>query len=169
MGSLYRCAFTPRKTPRRKSFAAPFFLKDKSRGPVWNHEELCAGPDGRVDLPLFRSNSCSSAGPNGQPSAAVVAEDKPQGSILWVNDRPAIWRHARDAYAAGFSLAAGLRAGEVAPDEIAKRRRTHPTTDATDAGVEPSKPEPGFSGSMARDSNVSCLANQWAGRSCRRP
>ncbi len=50
---------------------------------------------------------------------AVVAEDKPQGLILWVNDK------ARQAgvlpglrYAAAFSLASGLRAGEVSPAEI---------------------------------------------------
>jgi len=53
--------------------------------------------------------------------AAVVAEDKPQGLILWVNNK------ARRAgvlpglrYAAAFSLASGLRAGEVSPAEIDK-------------------------------------------------
>jgi protein ImuB len=52
---------------------------------------------------------------------AVVAEDKPQGLILWVNER------ARQSgvlpglrYAAALSLAAGLRAGEVAEKEIAQ-------------------------------------------------
>ena len=51
--------------------------------------------------------------------AAVVAEDKPQGLILQVNE------NARNygvlpglRYAAGFSLARGLRAGEVPPAEI---------------------------------------------------
>ena len=51
--------------------------------------------------------------------AAVVAEDKPQGLILWVNDK------ARGAgvlpglrYAAAFSLASSLRAAEVSPAEI---------------------------------------------------
>src|SRR4029077_16810920 len=53
--------------------------------------------------------------------AAVVAEDKPQGLILWVNER------ARQhgvlpglRYAAALSLAAELRASEVAPNEIRK-------------------------------------------------
>ncbi len=53
--------------------------------------------------------------------AAVVAEDKPQGKILWVNEK------ARQAgvlpglrYAAASSLASGLRAGVVAPAEIEK-------------------------------------------------
>ena len=48
---------------------------------------------------------------------AVVAEDKPQASILWVNEK------ARRAgvlsgfrYAAGSSLAPDLRAGMVPPD-----------------------------------------------------
>src|SRR5919106_1684650 len=51
----------------------------------------------------------------------VVAEDKPQGSILWVNHK------ARQLgvlpglrYAAALSLAVGLRAAEVAPSEIAQ-------------------------------------------------
>ena len=52
---------------------------------------------------------------------AVVAEDKPQGLILWVNER------ARQhgvlpglRYAAALSLAAELRASEVSPNEIRK-------------------------------------------------
>src|SRR5688572_6554628 len=53
--------------------------------------------------------------------AAVVAEDKPQGLILWVNEKA---RHFGVLpglrYAAAFSLAKGLRAGEVAPAEIKK-------------------------------------------------
>jgi protein ImuB len=51
--------------------------------------------------------------------AAVVAEDRPQGVVLWVNER------ARQSgvlpgqrYAAALSLAAGLRAGEVESKEI---------------------------------------------------
>src|SRR5262245_14557948 len=50
---------------------------------------------------------------------AVVAEDKPQGLILWVNEKgrqlgvlPGL------RYAAALSLAADLHAGEVAPTEI---------------------------------------------------
>src|ERR1044071_3336072 len=53
--------------------------------------------------------------------AAVVAEDKPQGLILWVNEK------ARQSgvlpgfrYAAAFSLTPSLRAGEVPPIEIEK-------------------------------------------------
>lgn len=51
--------------------------------------------------------------------AAVVAEDKPQGLILWVNEKARQsgvlpgWR-----YAAAFALASELRAGEVSPAEI---------------------------------------------------
>jgi protein ImuB len=75
-----------------------------------------------VDLPafplqlLFKRHPDWAAGP-----AAVVAQDKPQGVVLWVNER------ARQAgvlpglrYAAALSLAAGLRAGEVAPREISQ-------------------------------------------------
>lgn len=53
--------------------------------------------------------------------AAVVAEDKPQGLILWVNEK------ARQhgvlpglRYAAALSLATHLRAGDVTPTEIQK-------------------------------------------------
>ena len=51
----------------------------------------------------------------------MVAEDKPQGLILWVNER------ARELgvlpgfrYAAAFSLTPALRAAEVSPTEIEK-------------------------------------------------
>lgn len=51
----------------------------------------------------------------------VVAEDKPQGMILWVNEKA---RHAGVIpglrYAAGCSLAANLRAGVVSSAEIEK-------------------------------------------------
>ena len=52
---------------------------------------------------------------------AVVAEDKPQGLVLWVNEkarRQGVLPGLR--YAAAFSLASALRAGEVAPAEIKK-------------------------------------------------
>jgi protein ImuB len=73
-----------------------------------------------VDLPAFPLQLLLKLHPDWvvQP-AAVVAEDKPQGIVLWVNER------ARQAgvlpgmrYAAALSLAAGLRAGEIAPGEI---------------------------------------------------
>lgn len=75
-----------------------------------------------VDLPDFPLQLLLRRHPDwaGQP-AAVVAEDKPQGLVLWVNDR------ARQQgvlpglrYAAAFSLASSLRAGEVSPDESEK-------------------------------------------------
>ncbi|HEX2228473.1 MAG TPA: DNA polymerase Y family protein, partial [Candidatus Binatia bacterium] len=75
-----------------------------------------------VDLPAFPLQLLLKRHPDwvDQP-AAVVAEDKPQGLILWVNER------ARQSgvlpglrYAAALSLAAGLRAGEVAAKEIAE-------------------------------------------------
>lgn len=78
--------------------------------------------------------------------AAVVAEDKPQGLILWVNEK------ARRAgvlpgfrYAAGFSLAPGLRAGEVPSDEIRKEitALTNRLLRLTPE-VEPSSEEPGI-------------------------
>src|SRR5436189_6126027 len=51
--------------------------------------------------------------------AAVVAEDKPQGLILWVNEiarKSGMLPGFR--YAAGFSLNSALRAGEVPVADI---------------------------------------------------
>ena len=73
-----------------------------------------------VDLPAFPLQLLLRRHPEwiSYPTA-VVAEDKPQGLILWVNEK------ARSQgvlpglrYAAGFSLATELRAGEVSPAEI---------------------------------------------------
>ena len=76
---------------------------------------------------------------------AVVAEDKPQAPILWVNERARqAGVRAGQRYAAGLSLAAHLRAGVVPSTEIAegvsalvgRLRRFTPE-------VEPSAEEPG--------------------------
>lgn len=99
-----------------------------------------------VDLPAFPLQLLLRRHPEwaGYP-AAVVAEDKPQGVLLWVNEK------ARQQgvlpglrYAAAFSLATGLRAGAVAPAESKKA-----VSDLTDSlrrftpEVEPSAEEPG--------------------------
>jgi protein ImuB len=99
-----------------------------------------------VDLPAFPLQLLLKRHPewNAYP-AAVVAEDKPQGLILQVNEK------ARQCgvlpglrYAAAFSLARGLRAGEVPPAEIRKtimaltQRLMRFTPE-----VEPSAAEPG--------------------------
>ena len=77
--------------------------------------------------------------------AAVVAEDKPQGLILWVNER------ARQhgvlpglRYAAALSLAAELRASEVSPNEICRavKELTERLMRYTPE-VEPAAEEPG--------------------------
>src|SRR5918996_3755880 len=75
-----------------------------------------------VDLPAFPLQLLLRRHPEWRAyPAAVVAEDKPQGLVLWVNEK------ARQQgvlpglrYAAAFSLAAGLRAGEVSPAESKK-------------------------------------------------
>lgn len=77
--------------------------------------------------------------------AVVVAEDKPQAPILWVNEK------ARRAgvlcglrYAAGFSLAPDLRAGAVSPDEIEKEVAALTSCFLRfTPEIEPSKEEPG--------------------------
>ena len=99
-----------------------------------------------VDLPAFPLQLLLRRHPDwaGYP-AAVVAEDKPQGLILWVNEkarRLGVLPGLR--YAAAFSLASTLRAGEIAPAEGKKavddlvRRLMRFTPE-----VEPSAQEPG--------------------------
>ena len=75
-----------------------------------------------VDLPAFPLQLLLRRHPDwaGYP-AAVVAEDKPQGLVLWVNEAAhelGVLPGLR--YAAAFSLASTLRAGEVSPDESKK-------------------------------------------------
>ena len=78
--------------------------------------------------------------------AAVVAEDRPQGWVLWVNEKArqqGILPGLR--YAAAFSLAPALRAAEVPPVEIKKaiNELTHRLMRFTPE-VEPSADEPGI-------------------------
>ena len=99
-----------------------------------------------VDLPAFplqllmRRHSDWAGHP-----AAVVAEDKPQGLVLWVNEKARQFGVLPGLrYAAAFSLASGLRAGEVSPAESKKA-----VTDLSHGlmrftpEVEPSAQEPG--------------------------
>lgn len=105
------------------------------------------GPLACVDLPalplqlLLRRHPDWAAHP-----AAVVSEDKPQGSILWVNERARQLRVLPGLrYAAAFSLTSKLRAGEVSPLEIEKA-----VAELTDRllrftpEVEPAAEEPGI-------------------------
>lgn len=97
--------------------------------------------------------------------AAVVAEDKPQGWVLWVNEK------ARQLgvlpglrYAAALSLATGLHAGEVKPAEIQKavRELTYRLMRFTPE-VEPAAAEPGvfwLNGMGLKRLYPSC--SQWA-------
>jgi protein ImuB len=100
-----------------------------------------------VDLPAFPLQLLLRRHPDwaGYP-AAVVAEDKPQGLVLWVNEA------AREfgvlpglRYAAAFSLASTLRAGEVslAESEKAIADLTQRLLRFTPE-VEPSAQEPGI-------------------------
>ena len=76
---------------------------------------------------------------------AVVAEDKPQGLILWVNDKARQFRVLPGLrYAAAFSLASSLHAGEIAVDEVtaAVKAQTHRLMRFTPE-VEASAQEPG--------------------------
>ena len=77
---------------------------------------------GCVDLPAFPLQLLLRRHPEWRAyPAAVVDHDKPQGSLLWVNEkarRQGVLPGLR--YAAAFSLASTLRAGEVLPTEIDK-------------------------------------------------
>jgi protein ImuB len=77
--------------------------------------------------------------------AAVVAEDKPQGVVLWVNERARqLGVLPGQRYAAALSLATGLHAGEVKSTEIQKaiRELMHRLIRFTPE-VEPAAEEPG--------------------------
>ena len=99
-----------------------------------------------VDLPAFPLQLLLRRHPDwaGHP-AVVVAEVKPQGLVLWVNEnarRQGVLPGLR--YAAAFSLATTLRAGEIPPAESKKA-----VADLTSRlmrftpEVEPSEQEPG--------------------------
>jgi protein ImuB len=99
-----------------------------------------------VDLPAFPLQLLLRRHPEWRAyPAAVVAEDKPQGVVLWVNEkarRQGVLPGFR--YAAAFSLANGLRAGEVSPTESknAVADLAHRLMRFTPE-VEPSSEEPG--------------------------
>ena len=99
-----------------------------------------------VDLPAFPLQLLLRRHPEWSVyPAAVVAEDKPQGLILWVNEkarRQGVLPGLR--YAAAFSLASALRAGVVVPAETKKAvsELAHRLMRFTPE-VEPSADEPG--------------------------
>jgi len=121
---------------------------------------------GCVDLPAFPLQLLLRRHPEWRAyPAAVVDHDKPQGLLLWVNEK------ARQQgvlpglrYAAAFSLASTLRAGEVLPAEIDKAgselvktlRRFTPE-------VEAAREEPGvFWLNGAGLQRLYCSPQQWA-------
>jgi protein ImuB len=100
-----------------------------------------------VDLPalplqiLFRSHP----GWQNQP-AVVVDRDKPQGVILWSNERARKFRILPGMrYAAGLALERELRAGVVPENQITREvdRLTRRLGNFT-SGVEPCTREPGI-------------------------
>ena len=99
-----------------------------------------------VDLPVFPLQLLLRQHPDWREHpVAVVDADKPQGTILWANER-ARSRRIRPGmrYAAGLSLAAGLRAAVVPRSEIERsvaslNKRLQRFT----PHVEPSSEEPG--------------------------
>jgi protein ImuB len=119
-----------------------------------------------VDLPAFPLQLLLRRHPEwaGYP-AAVVAEDKPQGLVLWVNEQARQFGVLPGLrYAAAFSLASALRAGEVSPAENKKavaglaRSLVRFTPE-----VEPAEQEPGvFWLNGAGLQRLYASAQQWA-------
>ena len=100
-----------------------------------------------VELPAFPLQLLLQRHPDwaGRP-VAVVDRDKPQGTILWVNEHARTCRiRSGMCYGAGLSLANTLHAGEVPPADVDRGvaaladrlRRFSPD-------VEPSRDEPGI-------------------------
>src|SRR5688500_11565108 len=91
------------------------FLKTNAAGQPGAMKNSASDRLACVDLPAFPLQLLLKRHPEWSAyPAAVVAEDKPQGLILQVNEnarRFGVLPGLR--YAAGFSLARGLRAGEV--------------------------------------------------------
>ena len=101
---------------------------------------------GCVDLPAFPLQLLLRRHPEWRAyPAAVVDQDKPQGLLLWVNEkarRQGVLPGLR--YAAAFSLAAALRAGQVLPAEIDKAGgELVKTLMRFTPEVEPANEEPG--------------------------
>ncbi len=120
-----------------------------------------------VDLPAFPLQLSLRRNPAWRTlPVVVVAEDKPQAPVLWVNDK------ARRAgvlpgmrFAAAFSLAAQLRAGTVTANEIATAITALTQRLACfTPEVEPSANEPGvfWLGAMGLDHLYSSFQH-WAG------
>ena len=103
-------------------------------------------PTACIDLPAFPLQLLLRKHPEWREHpAAVVEADTPQGTILWINEKArAAGIRTGMRYAAGLSLAAGLRAAVVTPKEIEVElvdlaellRRFTPS-------VEPAEDEPG--------------------------
>jgi protein ImuB len=121
-----------------------------------------------IDLPAFPLQLLLRRHPEWQSQpAAVVEEDRPQGRILWVNERTRASRILPGMrYAAGLSLASGLRAGVVPREEIEQSIATvgrllrHFTP-----RVEPSEGDPGVFWLDARGlEQLHGSLGSWAGR-----
>ena len=99
-----------------------------------------------IDLPAFPLQLLLRRHPDWRTHpAAVVDSDRPQGTILWANERARSNRILPGMrYAAGLSLAGDLRAAEVPPEEIRRAisRLTVRLRDHTPF-VEPAMEDPG--------------------------
>lgn len=99
-----------------------------------------------VDLPAFPLQILLKRNPEwrGQP-VAVIAEDRPQGVLLWVNEPARAGRVLPGMrYAGALSLARELRAGVVAPAEIEREvEALLPRLRFFSPEVEPAQDDPG--------------------------
>src|SRR5512140_154420 len=145
----YRCAGGPGAAERRTggSFAPSRPSRTNAGPPVGCGRGCTMERLACVDLPEFPLQLLLARHPEWKRlPAAVVAEDKPQGEILWVSPG------ARAAgvlpgmrYAQGLSLATGLRAAEVSAEEVqAEVRELADLLRHFSPEVETSEEEPGI-------------------------
>jgi protein ImuB len=99
-----------------------------------------------VNLPVFPVQLLLRRRPEWRKHpVAVVDSDRPQGAILWVNDRARSFRILPGMrYAAGLSLAGGLRAAVVSKEEIGEAvASVSEQLRSFSPRIEPARDEPG--------------------------
>ena len=135
-------------------------LKDKRRGPGWTHGRSVVDRMACVDLPAFPLQLLLRRHPDWRDHpVAVVDSDKPQGTILWVNERARALPHPARACATprrspwpGTCAPPRCRANEIDHAVAALGRRLRRFTPARRAGRRTS---PASSGSTPRGSSGS--------------
>ena len=97
-----------------------------------------------VDLPAFPLQLLAQQNPAWlEKPMAVVAEEKPQAFLLWVNEKArALGIRPGHRYAAALALSPELRAGAMSEAEVRERRRED--SPRSSAASLPTSSPPGF-------------------------